>query len=94
MMMMTMMRRVACSCPAKPRRMQGVWSWGGSTLLALSTEHQGDHRGGGGEDDHDGADGGGGGEDDHDGGGADDDDGCGKDDGDGCGEDEDDQYVH
>ena len=66
MMMMTMMRRVACSCPAKPRRMQGVWSWGGSTLLALSTEHQGDHRGGGGEDDHDG-------------GGADDDDGCGED---------------
>ena len=82
MMMMTMMRRVACSCPAKPRRMHGVWrSWGGSTLLALSTEHQGDHRGGGGEDDHDGD-------------GADDDDGCGKDDGDGCGEDEDDQYVH
>ena len=66
MMMMTMMRRVACSCPAKPRRMQGVWSWGGSTLLALSTEHQGDHRGGGGEDDHDGC-------------GKDDDDGCGED---------------
>ena len=80
--MMMMRRTVACSCPAKPRRMQGVWIWGGSTLLALQTEHQGDHRGRGlGEDDHGGADDHVG-EDDH--GGDDDDDG----------EDEDDQYVH